>query len=564
MISWIQRTFQHHFRAVFAVLLAVTIISFIATIGAAPGIGNGERKVTEADFYGHNLANGMDVRNIMMDGDVSIELQAPQEYNYLEEAQRREYAFQRVAALALADQWHLPPAAPDSPQMVDFIKRLPVFAGPDGQFDPQRYAAWRARARESGENNEEAYMRIISDDERIQRVEMLLGGPGYILPSDVRDELTIEDTAWTISTATVDYAAFKGPTELPPAAVERFFQANISRYMIPAKVSVGYVDFPDSRYLSQVQVTDAEVRAYYDRNPARFPKPLPAKLAGPLKAPAVKSDPNADFAAVRPEVEKALKLERAHTLAVKDASDFTYALYQAKVSPGPTLQAFLAAHHVEEKSLPSFSADAAPAELGGTSDVATAAFALNQEHFFSEATPTPDGAVVMLWKGDEAPRQPLLAEVRSRVDADYLADRKRAAFMTAGATLKADIAARMKQGLTFDKAAAAAGAAEGLKVTVKNLPTFKMSDRPSDVDPALMQMIDNLTPGKISNLTFLGSEGVLVYDQARKAPNLTASSVRFASVRAREAMVASHMTASQVLGELVDAKLKGTPLDDGE
>ena len=39
MISWIQKYFQHHFRIIFAVLLAVTIISFIFTIGASPGIG---------------------------------------------------------------------------------------------------------------------------------------------------------------------------------------------------------------------------------------------------------------------------------------------------------------------------------------------------------------------------------------------------------------------------------------------------------------------------------------------------------------------------------------------
>ena len=39
MISWIQRSFQQHFRIIFGILLAVTIISFIFTIGASPGIG---------------------------------------------------------------------------------------------------------------------------------------------------------------------------------------------------------------------------------------------------------------------------------------------------------------------------------------------------------------------------------------------------------------------------------------------------------------------------------------------------------------------------------------------
>ena len=41
MISWIQRTFQQHFKAVFLVLLVLTIISFVFTIGAGAGIGRG-------------------------------------------------------------------------------------------------------------------------------------------------------------------------------------------------------------------------------------------------------------------------------------------------------------------------------------------------------------------------------------------------------------------------------------------------------------------------------------------------------------------------------------------
>jgi len=50
MISWIQRYFQHHFKTIFAVLLAVTIISFIFTIGASPGIGRGDRRVIDRQF----------------------------------------------------------------------------------------------------------------------------------------------------------------------------------------------------------------------------------------------------------------------------------------------------------------------------------------------------------------------------------------------------------------------------------------------------------------------------------------------------------------------------------
>ena len=76
MISWIQRTFQHHFRTVFAILLAVTIISFIVTIGATPGIGRGDRRDIRRDFFGHNLASQEDMGRVMGDASLSVELQA--------------------------------------------------------------------------------------------------------------------------------------------------------------------------------------------------------------------------------------------------------------------------------------------------------------------------------------------------------------------------------------------------------------------------------------------------------------------------------------------------------
>ena len=56
MISWIQKYFQQHFKVMFAVLLGVIIISFVFTIGAAPGIGRADRRMIDREFFGYNLA----------------------------------------------------------------------------------------------------------------------------------------------------------------------------------------------------------------------------------------------------------------------------------------------------------------------------------------------------------------------------------------------------------------------------------------------------------------------------------------------------------------------------
>src|ERR1022692_4025296 len=75
MISWIQRYFQRHFRIIFGVLLAVTIISFIFTIGSTPGIGRADRREMTRDYFGHNLASREEVQRMIEDAHLSSYLQ---------------------------------------------------------------------------------------------------------------------------------------------------------------------------------------------------------------------------------------------------------------------------------------------------------------------------------------------------------------------------------------------------------------------------------------------------------------------------------------------------------
>ncbi len=90
-------------------------------------------------------------------------------------------------------------------------------------------------------------------------------------------------------------------------------------------MGVDYVEYRTSDFLPAVALTPAEVRAYYDEDPARFPKPPEPKAEGDKKAAqpdaAKPSNPEADFAAVRAQVEQTLRTERASRLAAKAAAD---------------------------------------------------------------------------------------------------------------------------------------------------------------------------------------------------------------------------------------------------
>ncbi|HEY0944036.1 MAG TPA: peptidyl-prolyl cis-trans isomerase [Opitutaceae bacterium] len=545
MISWIQKTFQHHFRTIFMVLLGLVIVAFVFTIGASPGLGRADHKRLQRQFFDLNLGSQEDQERLFGDAGLSVYLQLG--YPSFDNAQLQEYALQRYAGLHLAGQLNVP--APSDTELGEFIKGLRGFAGADGNFDPKRYAEFRDSLKTNPRLNEADVSRVLADDYRYNRVQKLLGGPGYVLPEDVKAQLTRADSSWTIAVATADYKAFAPELKPTDADLTKFFDENSFRYEIPAQVRVRYAEFPSTAFVSQVNVTDAEVRAYYDANPARFPKP-----ATPTPAPQVTpapATPDADFAAVRPQVEAALKLERAQRLAAKAASDLTLALYEGKVAAG-NVESFLSGRSVPLKTVAPFSREAAPAELGSNPQVAAEAFKLSEERYFSDALTTPAGAVVLFWQESIPARTPVLAEVRDRVTADYLDGEKRKRFVALGQSLRDQLTARLKAGDTFEKAA---GAVSALKLEVKTYGPFTRRQPPQDLDYAATGALETLKKGEVSQMITSGDKGLLVYAVDQKVPDLTEANPQYVTTRTQLAQFTAARNAADYLREMVEKEL---------
>lgn len=552
MISWIQRYFQHHFRSVFAVLLAVVIISFVFTIGAAPGIGRGDRQMVDRKFFDYNLSLQSDQQRLMGDASLSANLRVGA-FGQLESEQIQNYAFQRAATLHLAKQWHIPAAT--GPEIEAQIKTLRMFAGPDGQFDPKAYQQFRdnLKAAPRGGLTEADIVRVIGDDVRAEKVQNLLSGPGYVLPAEVKMQVSRADTSWTLATATVDYASFKPEIKPSEADLTQFFEQSGGRYDIPPKVVVSYLDFPASDFTSQIKVTDADVRAYYDANPSRFPKPeVPKALATPNLA----AGTDADFNAVRGKVEEALKTERAQKLAAKAASDTSVALYEAKATNAAAVEAFLSARKLAPKTLPPFTRDEPPAQLGGSPEIAAEAFRLNKDRVASDVLTTPRGAVILFWKETQPSRKPQFSEVRERVAADFVENERRKRFVEVGKTVKSQLEARIKAGDAFDKAAAAVASSAGVKVETKTLPAFTLRSRPQDVDYSVLGTLERLEKGQVSDMVISADKGLFVFAADKKLPDISDANPQFADTRKQIASYNGRFGASTYISELVEQELK--------
>lgn len=549
MISWIQITFQKHFRVLFAVLLVFIIVSFVIYFAPGMGLGMGTTpRVQPRPFFGANLSSEEDNGRIFGDASLSVFLQAG--YPALDQNRMQEYALVRHAGLHIARELNLP--GPSGTELTDFIRELGAFSGPQGEFDPARYQEFRDSLKTNSQVAEGDITRVLADDFRYRNVQRMLAGPGYVLPAEVKNELARAETSWTLATAEFDYAAFNPTLTAADADLTRFFEDNVFRYEIPPRVSVRYVEVPASAFLPAIVVSEAEVRSYYQANSFRFPKPEGAPtVAG--------GDPSeGDFQAVRLQVEAVLRQERAQQRALGAASDLSLALFEARV-PVDGVEAFLAGRNATLKSLPPFGTDNVPAELGGNPQVAATALRLNAQRHFSDALPSPMGAAILFWQESIPSRAPLFIEVRDRVRADFEAEEKRKQFVTVGRTVREALLGRLRAGEPFETAVSAAASAAGLQVTSKSLPAFTMQDPPADLNPAAYGSLQALEAGGLSEMIVSGGNtGVLVHVVARQVPDVSESNPQYATIRGQIAQFTGSRNASEYLRELVDTELART------
>lgn len=558
MISWIQRTFQQHFKWMFLTLLVLVIISFVFVTNTSQGLGGaGERQLPSRTFFGLDLSRQEDQRTLGADAQLSIYLRFnPQ--REIPEAQLSQYALTRHATLHLADQLRLP--LPTSEALVAHIRTLRAFADPQGEFDAKRYTDFIDSLKTNPRTTEADVSRVISDDVRVQAFEKLLAGPGYVLPSDVADLLAKRDTTWTLALASIDASAFAPAIDTADATLEKWFETNARRYEIAERVSVAALQVPSAPYLAGVTLSDARIRAAFDANPSAYPAPAGTPAAQLDPATGKPSDPEAAFAAVRSAVETELRQNEAGKAALGAASDLAVQLLERNVKPAD-LAAFVAQHPgTTLAELGPVAGGSVPVALGGntaSAQILPEVERLSADRPYSNPLPTPDGAALLVWRETLPARTPAFAEVKSTVLADYLAAEKRRLFNEAGRNLRDTVASALPSGKPFADAVTTAATAAGLKVTLKNPKPFSLSGSfPEDLDYTAIQALQTLAKGKVSDFLPTGEQaGLLVYAMDQQLPVVDQSGAAYQELRTRLADNLGQSNAQSLLAALVEAEL---------
>jgi peptidyl-prolyl cis-trans isomerase D len=544
MISWIQRYFQKHFRLVFGLILIAMAVPLIVVYSQSSGMGRAGASGPRRPFFGLDLDN--EAVMAKAGGDAARSLQMRGRYSGYP-MQVSEEILSRVAGLALADQLHLP--EPTEKEIAAFVSHLAIFQT-NGEFDPKRYSDFQENLAKNPTFTVADANRIFRDDTRLDALNHLLGGPGYVLPGDVRDILTNTESKFTIAVASVDYATSVGDIPVTEEAIKKYYDEHSGNYEVGSRVKVSQVLFRPDEFPPPRAPTEAEIRAYYDANRARFPVAADKDAAKPDP-----TKPADNLDKVRPQVDLAMRLDASTRAATKYATDFTVALFQQKVGPNsPELTAFLNTARRPATPLPPFVPEAPPADLSWATAHADAISHLSHEKFFSDPINTPEGVVVLLWNDTLPPYKPMLAEVRDKVVADYREAEKRRRFSEHGQQIHDRLAAALKSGMTFEKAATAE------KLDVKTYEPFTISKPNHDIPEAALQPLSQLAAGQVGNMVSGsdGTKGYFVYVAQKQLPDVTPANPKYSEIVQNVSKYLAETTAETVMGNFAEAELQKT------
>ncbi len=541
MFTWLQTHIQKHHKIIFGIILVVVIISFVFTIGNFGGFGNQNTPGgTPANFYGFNLNSQRDKSYLEQGTMISMQLNRQR----LDPDMFQRNMLARAVKLYLANELEIP--EPTQEQFANYVHTRPAFMDyRTGEFSKDQYTAFLDAMKNNSRFSEESVVDIIGQDYRISLVDKALGGPGYVLPYEAVEVIKRKDTVWSIDVAELMREDFKPEIEVTDAALEEYYEKNKARYETAPMISAEYVLFNVDDFIEATgEPTQAQISKTYATNRAKWPKNAEG-VTMPL-------------ADIEDEVAAVWKREQAKELAINAANELNVALYEAVydglVKQGDdSLKAFVNEQGQELQPLPPFSATNLPTDAPLPAIALQQALNLDAKRFYTDGITTDEGGVIIFVQDKSATTIPPLSEVRDQVVTDYRIDEEQRQFNLTCQKNEEKLQAAVNAGKVFTEEAKVLG------MTVQTFDDFKPNQAPEGVDAFILQTIEGMNQGEVANLASFGDVGAIVYVKKRDIPEITAESEEVKTLMSQLDYQATRATRSSIVNELIaigDEKLK--------
>lgn len=153
-----------------------------------------------------------------------------------------------------------------SDQMVaEFIQSVPEFQV-DGRFSKDSYYAWlqaRAITPTQFEESQRASLRV-------QQFQRGLAATAFVTPAEYRRYLNLYGEQRRAAIATFNVDAVAEEVEVSDEQVAAYYEANPAEFQSPESADVAYIVIDRNELRRQVEITDAQLQEYYSQSANRY------------------------------------------------------------------------------------------------------------------------------------------------------------------------------------------------------------------------------------------------------------------------------------------------------
>ncbi|PWU06815.1 MAG: hypothetical protein C5B43_01180 [Verrucomicrobia bacterium] len=488
MISWTQKVLQKHYKWLFSIMLVIIIIAFVFTIGGSPGIGHSQVSSKKQIYYGINLNNEEEIRELFRNANISHILNTGESFKNKNMAES--LALTRPALLSLAKKLQVPNL--NEFELTEYIKTRPLFLNDEGNFDPQKYQEFIAQVKSDKNLNEHIVREVLSQDKRIDQVSGLLGGPGYALPFEAQHILAQQKTVWSIDLATLDIKDLDANLNIPEDKLEEHYKTNKLAFTVPTQIEVAYALFPAEKYMAKVPTpSDEELEEFK------------------------KSESKTDSEELKPKVLEEYKKHQAERLAAEAANNFQIELHNNNIPfNSEEFKNLLKKYNISLSHLPAFNTKSLPKGTPVPDQLLRESTKLNPTHYYSDVATTHQGAFMLFFKKEIPPFTPPLEEIKQKLTEHYLANESLRLLESKSRILDKTLSSAVKSDKSFKKVAKE----EGLKVV--SFEKFKMTEPPKDLPKLLLSDIQKLGKGQLSGPIMRDDRIYFIYVTDRETPTI--------------------------------------------
>jgi peptidyl-prolyl cis-trans isomerase D len=187
------------------------------------------------------------------------------------------------------------------------ILGIPGLTTPEGKFDVERYKGLLA----AQGMTPSMYESRLRQDMALQQINGAIQSTAFA-PKAVASSLSdLNDQERLVQELTFKNDASIPQVQITDAMLKAYYDKNISQFEVPEQVKADYVILSSEALASQIAVTDADIKSFYDQNAKRYGVEEQRRASHILVA--VKKDASAaDVAAAKAKAEKLLAQVRAN------------------------------------------------------------------------------------------------------------------------------------------------------------------------------------------------------------------------------------------------------------